>query len=63
MKDFNDEIDGYLLNESIIKICSEFKWDNHKSLLGIYKKLMKDLNCIKLIEISIVEEWLKFFGE
>ncbi len=62
MKDFSDEIDGYLLNESIIKICSEFKWNNFKSLKEIYKKLGSELSCIRNEEIKIIEEWLKFFN-
>ena len=62
MKDFSDEIDGYLLNESIIKICSEFKWNNFKSLKEIYKKLGSELSCIRNEEIEIIEEWLKFFN-
>ena len=41
MRDFKDEIDGYLENEKIIDICKSHKWESEDSIIKIYEILIQ----------------------
>ena len=62
MKDFNDEIDGYLNNEAILDILSSVSLDKSPSSIGdnmvkLYESLVRN-QLIDSKEIPLLESWI-----
>lgn len=57
LKDFKDEIEGYLNNEEIINRCNKFEWESCPNLSSMYKYILSCTDSFELKELDIINEW------
>ena len=64
MKDFNDEIDGYLKNDLIVEILSDLKLGNDtcENLLLCYEELVEE-KILPQQEIDSLKQWIKDYED